>query len=271
MRLPWSVQQYLRYRRVFTFRSYLRLRSALIREGTDQIGFLDPIELRMRSPFSSTIRVRPRSNDIFTISEVLLDRVYAAAVARVPGARTVLDLGANIGLASLYLASSLPAARVVAVEPYAENFRLLEHNLLALAAVGRALALRAALCDRDTPVAFLPPVAVGHVDSGTVCPVDQLHEPPDRAHVVPGYSMRTLFEKAGFDTVDLLKVDIEGAERALFVDHQLWLPRVRALAIEFHNDSREACGFDEVMKRNGFHVSDDNGHTVVAVRRDGAR
>ncbi|QJW98057.1 FkbM family methyltransferase [Frigoriglobus tundricola] len=270
MRLPGAVRHYLRYRRVITFRSYLRLRSALIREGTGAIGFLDTIELQLRAPLSAAVRVRPRSNAIFTITEVLLDRVYAAAVGVAKNARTVLDLGANIGLASLYFAGELPAARVFAVEPDAGNFGLLEHNLRSLIAAGRARVRRGAAWDRDTPVAFLRPDAIGHVNAGVVRSVDLIPDPPDPALVCPGYRMSTRVSGSGFDSIDLLKVDIEGAERTLFADHEGWLHRVKLLAIEFHTDSREASNFDEVMNRSGFRILCDDGHTVVAMRTDGA-
>ena len=105
--MPWSVQAYLKYRRIVTARSFLRLRAALIAERAGRIGFRDTIDLRMRFPSPADVRIRPRSNDIYTIDEILIEQVYRSAVARVPDARTVVDLGANIGLASLYLAAAL--------------------------------------------------------------------------------------------------------------------------------------------------------------------
>ena len=59
--------------------------------------------------------------------------------------------------------------------------------------------------------------------------------------------MAAILEASGFDVVDLVKIDIEGAERAVFrqVD---WLERVRALAIEFHGSAREEIGFDALMR-----------------------
>jgi hypothetical protein len=85
---------------------------------------------------------------------------------------------------------------------------------------------------------------------------------------VQGFSMGQILEKAGFDRIDLLKVDIEGAEVRLFSGELEWLHRVGAIAIEFHGDSRARSGFDELMRRFGFVVSDNDPHTVVAVRRD---
>ena len=42
-----------------------------------------------------------------------------------PSASTIVDLGANIGLATLYFAARYPQASILAVEPAAENFNVL--------------------------------------------------------------------------------------------------------------------------------------------------
>jgi Methyltransferase FkbM domain len=82
---------------------------------------------------------------------------------------------------------------------------------------------------------------------------------------VEGYTMTEILDRSGFDRVDLLKVDIEGAERELFSSQDVsWLDRVGAIAIEFHEDSRSASGFDDTMIRNGFEICSEDRHTVIA-------
>ena len=55
-----------------------------------------------------------------------------------------------------------------------------------------------------------------------------------------------LDEIAGEHPVDILKIDIEGSELALFAEHPKWLQRVRNLCIELHG---EECriSFDRAM------------------------
>jgi hypothetical protein len=69
-----------------------------------------------------------------------------------------------------------------------------------------------------------------------------------------------------YEMLDILKVDIEGAEVELFKGDVGWLSRVRAIAIEFHDDSREVSGFDRLMRDHGFRVLDSNPHTVLALK-----
>jgi hypothetical protein len=44
------------------------------------------------------------------------------------------------------------------------------------------------------------------------------------------------------ETIDLLKIDIEGAENELFrTNYESWLPRTRAIVLEIHNHFRPDC------------------------------
>jgi methyltransferase FkbM-like protein len=70
---------------------------------------------------------------------------------------------------------------------------------------------------------------------------------------------------SGFTTVDILKVDIEGAEVQLFSGNLDWLERVRALLIEFHDESRQESDFDAIMRRYHFRIREETRHTVLAV------
>jgi FkbM family methyltransferase len=200
--------------------------------------------------------LRPGSHDLCTFDELFREDVYAAAVQAAQPIRTMIDLGANIGLASLYVLGRSPAARIVALEPDQDNYRLLVGNVRAYPQVQ---AWAAAAAAADGPVRFL--AAPDHVSAGAVT-----HTGDPNARVVEGLSMATILERAGFSLVDLLKIDIEGGETELFKEPLDWLSRVRVLAIEFHGDSRRASNFDAVMSAAGFRIHDGS-HTVVAVRR----
>jgi len=82
---------------------------------------------------------------------------------------------------------------------------------------------------------------------------------------VQGRTLSRIIQDSGFGTVDLIKIDVEGAERELFQGDLSWLERTRAIAIEFHGDSRRTCQFDEIVKRFEFHVH-EHPHTILAVR-----
>jgi hypothetical protein len=74
--------------------------------------------------------------------------------------------------------------------------------------------------------------------------------PPDSSTVerVSCLSLPSLLAEFGVDEVDILKVDIEGAELELFsADASAWLPRIKMLVIETHERFRP--GSDAAVRR----------------------
>jgi len=79
--------------------------------------------------------------------------------------------------------------------------------------------------------------------------------------------MGEIIARSGFERIDVLKVDIEGAEVQLFSGDTSWLARVGMLMIEFHSDAREQIGFDALIARHGLRILKDSGsHTLTAGR-----
>jgi hypothetical protein len=69
--------------------------------------------------------------------------------------------------------------------------------------------------------------------------------PQGSAGEIEAWDMDSLIEIAGVDTVDLLKVDIEAAELAVFGETaKKWLPRVRNICIELHGPDCQETFFN---------------------------
>lgn len=71
---------------------------------------------------------------------------------------------------------------------------------------------------------------------------------------VKAVSIKDIMEQYSFDRIDILKIDIEGAEIELFKNnYDDWLPSVRVLIIELHDRMRKGCSktfFDALSKYN---------------------
>jgi hypothetical protein len=61
-------------------------------------------------------------------------------------------------------------------------------------------------------------------------------------------SIAAILEESGFPQIDLLKMDVEKAEKEIFSDHPEWLGRVRNIVIELHGEPC-AKSFFEAMSR----------------------
>ena len=246
-----------------TFRSVLRCREYLVGLNRGSTAAYR-VRLQVTAPFKADVVLRSVASDWFTFKEIVLEEVYSDALKHVPHGEAVIDLGANIGLASLYFAAKYPKSRICAVEPSDSNHELLLDNLNQLIDTGRCRVLHAAVWERDALLTANPlPMPERH-NSFSV----REQQPGDKAGAwtIKGMPMGAVIDWAGFTHVDILKVDIEGAERQLFSGDLGWLSRVRALMVEFHEDARRDCGFDATMIRHGFEIRDENRHTVTAIK-----
>jgi FkbM family methyltransferase len=176
------------------------------------------------------IFLRPRTTDRGVFNQVFVEDAFSVEPLRSP--RLIIDAGANIGLTTLWLARRWPDADVIAVEPDAENFALLERNV---AHLPRVRAVRAALWIREERLALENP---GDAPDAYRVRAARPGEPAFEAVTVAG-----LLSGSGHADLDVLKIDIEGAERDVFADpgSRAWLARTHTIAIELHDRFKPGC------------------------------
>ena len=215
-----------------------------------------------------TALVRPGTSDLAVWNQVVRDREYAPVVRVLEEAgflevETILDLGANIGLASAYLGAVYPKARICAVEPDPGSFRLLKRNTEALGA--RVQAVQAAFWARDEPLSWSSRRFRDGRDWARA--VEVTRNGGDSIDVI---TPTEVLARLNVERADLAKVDIEGAEAEFFATEEgteALLGLADVFAIELHLESvdplRAAVAFD----RGGF-VTFPSGDFVIAIRRE---
>src|SRR5262249_7165282 len=97
--------------------------------ATSTESMSEMVDLSIRG-IECPIRLRRNTSDFDVFRQIFLCRQYALRLAG--PVEYIVDAGANIGLASLYLLRRFPRARVVAVEPDTENLEIARHNLRAV-------------------------------------------------------------------------------------------------------------------------------------------
>jgi FkbM family methyltransferase len=243
--------------------SILRYRNYCLREAQGRSNPTEKFKLRLKSPIRGVIILRELPSDLYTFGDVFEQEVYRNVLRHLPQCSTIIDLGANIGLASLYLANAYPSARIFAVEPNRENFELMKGNLKDLIRENRCVPIQAAVWSSRRALTVDPQWLPDAYNAY------RLREQPSRQAAldqVQGFTMEEILASSAFQQVDLLKVDIEGAEVELFRNDLGWLDRVGAIAIEFHGRSRDESGFDQMLTEHGFKVCAEDSHTVLAIR-----
>jgi|SRR5580704_15794758 FkbM family methyltransferase len=167
------------------------------------------------------IRIRYRLNkgDLHSIREIWFQEAYRLPFDCPSG--VLLDLGANIGMASVWLAKRFSFTQVIAVEPDPNNAALVRQNLELNGIPGQVL--ESAIGPKEGTARFEP------------CEISNLGRiSEDGSVLVPRISVETIIKKFSVESFTLIKIDIEGGEQDLFDGPTEWLARTEAIIIEFH-------------------------------------
>lgn len=189
--------------------------------------------------FRATVSLRRNTSDLATFEHVFANNAFNlrrlarwreiselyARLAR-QGIPLILDLGANIGLASLYFAKNWPQAQIIAVEPEVQNYHMMCRNL---AGIANALPRHAAVASEDGAVRILDPNAEAYAMRTEIV----AGETPES---IPALSVQSLLEKASPGATPFIaKIDIEGFEHDLFSKNTGWVEAFPIIIIEPHD------------------------------------
>jgi FkbM family methyltransferase len=189
------------------------------------------------------VTLRLDTSDSRTFEQIFIDKKYESP--NLPAsAHTILDLGANIGLATVFFGTRYPEASILSVEPDDSNCRLTIDNAAALGS--RVKILQAAAWTNDGLINLRTEGEDGLPLGAWGVQVSQGHGANDKTAKCA--SVRTLIDAANFDRVDILKIDIEGAEHEIFSQGaEEWLPRANLVIVDAHDRFRP--GTEETVRR----------------------
>jgi FkbM family methyltransferase len=205
--------------------------------------------------FPSPVFFRDQSSDPLAIHQVFALREYEVLTGE-RDVRFILDLGANIGCATLFLLRHHPEASVVVVEPDPANMAVCRRNLAAFG--DRVRFVQAGVWSQSVPMV----VSRGEYRDGAEWSFQVRPARPGESPEFQAKTVAELIADAGFPRVDILKMDIEAAEAEVFrTGSDEWLPRVRTLIVEFHGTECEAAAATALSRYR--HVRERSGENVL--------
>jgi len=222
----------------------LAVTSRYLQVGTN--GY--PFSLRLRSGITLVLN---DFHDVVTAWVVFFRNEYEIS----QDVMTVVDLGANIGCFSLRVASEFPMARVIAVEPFPATVDRLAGHVRLNALQERIhiwrLAVAGGSSQRRMPAAGPGP------SRGLLAAADEFRNTVS----VSAISLSEVLSKActafGTQTIDFLKMDIEGAEHeAVLATPPSALKVIRRLGLEYHPNQPKTKLFN-LLTNSGLHMEHD--------------
>ncbi|MDQ3047791.1 MAG: FkbM family methyltransferase [Bacteroidota bacterium] len=145
----------------------------------------------------------------------------------------IIDCGANIGMSVIYFKQQFPQARLTAFEPDPHIFSILKKNVQSFGYDDITL-LNNALWDSEKDLDFSSEGAdAGRISSGN-----------EKNNI----KIKTLQLSKFLDQpVDLLKIDIEGAEYTVLKECQSGLKNVSKMFLEYHSFLNQEQTLDEIL------------------------
>lgn len=187
------------------------------------------IELNVKD-YGSPIYLRNKTSDIPTFYQCIYHEEYDIKFPFEP--KVIVDLGANIGLTTRFFKKKYPQSKIIAIEPENSNFEILKKNTEGLADV-----------ELENKGIWYKQCDLKIVDGGqghygfTVMEAN-----PGDKDVVPAESIPSLMNKYQLDSIDVLKVDVEGTELELFANgSEEWLSKCKCIIVEMHDRMKPGC------------------------------
>lgn len=199
------------------------------RFGIRAIIFL--LKSKFKLERKSNVRIKGISNgvflsnfnvDVMTLFQIFFAKEYE--IKKSFSAQLIIDCGANIGLSAVYFANEYPEAKIYAIEPDIHNFSFLKKNTEHYTNV---ICLNQAIWSHKIRMEV---VDIGH--GGWALQTRETRSD----FGIESITLEEIMEMANATNIDLLKIDVEGAEKELFSrNYENWLSKTRFLAIELHD------------------------------------
>ncbi len=194
------------------------------------------------------VLVRRTSSDVPVFSQVFYYKEYQAVVDVIREPKKIqyiIDGGANVGFTTLYFSKIFSQAKIISIEPEEGNYRMMLENFRLNPHPG-IVPLCAALWYKNEKLA---------IDRSFRDHRDWAVAVKAGGTEVDGLTILEVCKKYNFPRVDILKLDIEGAERFLFdtEDHvRQFLSITRYLAMEIHDEYGIKDRILGLLKKFGF-------------------
>ncbi len=208
---------------------YLFLYFGLIRE--------DPIIV-----FKNDLRVkiRTKSTDFYVLTNVWVIEEYDLNKLQIGNSDTIIDIGAHIGLFTVYISQFCVNGKIYSYEPIKENYELLSYNL-DINNIKNTSIFQKAVTDKSGSVRiFLNSDSAAH----------NVFSKSDRYVDIKSVSLKEIFDSNKIEKCNLLKLDCEGSEYMILNSlPELYFEKIQKIVMEYHMADKEPNLLQDLIKK----------------------
>ena len=201
------------------------------------------------------ILLRNNTSDFHVFGEVFIKNDYAPLIQIYKkyypntNPKNIIDVGANIGCATIALKNAFPTANILSIEAEKNNFQALEKNIT-LNQYQNVEAINKAFWIDNSNLMIDEDFRDGREWAFAIRPNTE-----KTSQTIEGITLKNILEKPNFDEIDILKIDIEGGEKWILEDQntmQLIRQKVKILMIEIHPEVIDVETVISIMQENNF-------------------
>lgn len=187
---------------------------------------------------------RSNDTDLRVFRQIFQEQVYYHFPDNL-NPKIIVDVGANVGYSPVWFASKFPLAKIFALEPFPPSVELLRKNAQPYPNLE---VISSAIWHEDAQLSLNDP---GKGAWG----IETKAKGNEEGLLTNAISMTSFCQKYAIEQIDILKMDVEGAEWEIFSKGSLeWIDRVRLVQIETHESRKPGVQalVDDVFVSRGF-------------------
>lgn len=193
------------------------------------------------------IYLRARTADRMIFKEVFLHEIYSKYGIEVEENDTVIDIGANVGMFSLYASQKTKSGKVYAFEPFEENYQMLVKQIEGNKLTNIIANKKGLLNIEGKKDLFLSGINTGGHSI-------QFEQKAGKV-TIDVTTLTKYCQENNIHTIDYLKIDCEGSEFDILQHDPSILQRVRKLVMECHPYGEETIEkMQGLLEHHGFTV-----------------
>lgn len=201
--------------------------------------------------------VRTNSPDVKVTKRTLFDSEFSDIKCNDPN--VIIDVGAYIGTSSIYFAKKYPNAIIYAIEPEKNNYELLLKNIKGF---GKIIPIKSAIWGSNQEREIFNRFT-GHWGY-TISETSNKNE--STKQFVKCLTISDIIGKYEINTIDILKLDVEGSEKSILDNSEKWIDRVNIISAELHDSIIQGCDRAFYLATKDFSLFEKKGEKITAYR-----
>jgi FkbM family methyltransferase len=217
------------------------------------VNFVNFLNSKYYKIILNPLIIRKNTSDLEVFKQIFTYKDYDIDYKIKP--KIIIDGGANVGYSSIFFARKFKNAKIFAIEPEESNFEVLKENTKKYKNI---IPIKKGLWPTK---GYLKIIDNGQEKYGFITKIVKKNEKYD----VEVITINDLMKKYNITKIDILKLDIEGAEKELFEEnYDNWLDKTEILIIELHEKMKRGCekAFYSAIKKYDLDIQ-ESGENII--------